>query len=160
MQAPQNRSAEIPEIFWSSLRNMPTVASQRAAGEKLLPPNSQILSKSDTFHVPLRHFGSGTETGIEIFLYDPTSQKCRLCRSVSSGRAENVCVEILEISRKFSRKKVGFAGKVFLEKRRCPHGNSYNAQGRTPHGSSHSNHIQPQMASFCHVTGKSTHLVR
>ena len=30
--------------LWSSLRNLPPVASQRAAGEKILPQNSQILS--------------------------------------------------------------------------------------------------------------------
>ena len=52
---------------WSSLRKLPTVASQRAAGEKNSPPNSQIMSKSEIFRVPLRFLGSDTEKGIEIF---------------------------------------------------------------------------------------------
>ena len=44
--------------LWSSLRNLPTVASQRAAGEKFLPQNSHILSESVIFRVPLRFVGS------------------------------------------------------------------------------------------------------
>ena len=38
-------------------------------------------------------------------------------------------MEILEISRKISRKKVVVARKAFLEKRRHPHGNSCQGQG-------------------------------
>ena len=58
---------KFPRNISSSVRNLPTVASQRAAGEKILPPNSQIMSKSEIFRVPLRFIGSGIETGIDIF---------------------------------------------------------------------------------------------
>ena len=46
------------------------------------------------------------------------------------GNFECVCVEI---SRKFSRKKVGVTRKAFLEICRCPHGNSCQGQVAAPH---------------------------
>ena len=65
--APAEPLSGNPRNISSSLRNLPTVASQRAAGAKILPPNSQIMSKSEIFRVPLRFIGSGIETGIDIF---------------------------------------------------------------------------------------------
>ena len=51
---------------------MAAVASQLTAGEKILPTNSHILSKSMNFGVSCRLFGSDSEIGIEIFGYNPT----------------------------------------------------------------------------------------
>ena len=67
-------SAETPS---GNSGNLPAVASQLAAGEEFLPQNGQIWSKSMIFCVPHRFVGSGTETAIELFGYDPTSKKMR-----------------------------------------------------------------------------------
>ena len=63
-------------------------AGRLAAGEEISPQNSQILSKSMIFRVPLRVAGSCTETCIEIFGYAPTSKILRtpygLCGKIVS----------------------------------------------------------------------------
>ena len=101
MQARAEPLSGNPRNLWSSLRNMPTVASQRAAGEKFVPPNRQILSKYDFFAVPLRLLGSGTGTGIEIFEYDTTSRKLRTSHGLWG---KILSVFFVEISRNFPEK--------------------------------------------------------
>ena len=95
--------------LWSSLRNLPTVASQRAAGETFLPQNSQILSNLWFF---ARHLGllgqAPRQVSIENFWYGPTYVICQKNKKNAPrmgyvGKSW-VCL-----------KKVGVTRKVFLQ---------------------------------------------
>ena len=91
MQVPAETSQKRKRKLQESCPLLRLSSPQLAAGEKTLPQNSHILSKSLIFRVPRRVAGSGTETGTYIFGYDPTSKILRTPHGLC-GKFVSVCV--------------------------------------------------------------------